>query len=107
MTTLSPSKIAEIEKEAFKAYPEDIVDLDEYPFTYDANSGNRSIYTAGATAQALKSLEREKKLVEALEELVKLKRYKDKVGKDFHYNERQPIAWEKAETALKQYNESL
>lgn len=44
--------------------------------------------------------ERLEKLHEALEELMKLKEWKDKHGKDEHYKKHQPAAWDKARTAL-------
>jgi hypothetical protein len=37
---------------------------------------------------------------EALDELVYLKRHKDKEGKTLHYQEQKPLAWEKANGAL-------
>lgn len=39
----------------------------------------------------------------ALKNLVRLKKYKDQHGKDAHYIVEQPLAWEKAEKALKKY----
>lgn len=39
-------------------------------------------------------------LVEALDELVGLKRYKDANGKDEYYRKYQPLTWEKARQAL-------
>jgi len=39
-------------------------------------------------------------LVEALEELIAIKSYKNQHGKDEWYEEKQPIAWEKARQAL-------
>lgn len=44
------------------------------------------------------------KCIEALKELVRLKDYKDKYGKDEHYVVEQPLAWDKARVALKQAN---
>lgn len=40
-------------------------------------------------------------LVKALEELVQLKEWKDKHGKDEHYLNAQPTAWNNAKEALK------
>ena len=39
-------------------------------------------------------------LLKALEELISLKIWKDKFGKDSHYLEVQPIAWENAQKAI-------
>lgn len=41
-----------------------------------------------------------KELVQALNELVQLKDWKDKNGKDEHYVRSQPTAWENAKKAL-------
>lgn len=41
-----------------------------------------------------------KELVTALDELVQLKNWKDKNGKDEHYVRSQPIAWSNAKEAL-------
>jgi hypothetical protein len=41
-----------------------------------------------------------KELVGALEQLVQLKKWKDKNGKDEHYEKSQPIAWINAKEAL-------
>ena len=41
-----------------------------------------------------------KELIEALHELVQLKDWKDKNGKDEHYVRSQPAAWENARKAL-------
>lgn len=43
-----------------------------------------------------------KRLREALQNLVDLKAYKDKYGKDEGYYERQPVAWHLATESLKQ-----
>lgn len=39
-------------------------------------------------------------LLEALEELIQVKEWKDKYGKDAQYLKAQPIAWENAKKAL-------
>ena len=39
-------------------------------------------------------------LLEALQNLLQLKEWKDKHGKDEHYQQAQPIAWEAAKTAI-------
>lgn len=45
--------------------------------------------------------QRNAKLVEALEELIRLKSMKDNVGKTLEYIELMPIAWKNANQALK------
>jgi hypothetical protein len=47
-----------------------------------------------------KIAERCKKLESALEELIQVKDYKDKHGKDEQYKSAQPIAWKNAREAL-------
>ena len=52
---------------------------------------------------AIEELERQNKiLLEALTQLVALKDYKDKCGKDHSYQENQPKVWKQARAAIKQ-----
>lgn len=44
-------------------------------------------------------------LLEALQELLQVKEWKDKYGKDAQYLKAQPIAWKNAENAIKKATE--
>ena len=55
---------------------------------------------ADMTRQRDEAVKRMEQLKAALDELVALKDWKDKHGKDMRYQRDQPVAWEKARTAL-------
>lgn len=84
-----------IEREAWKIYP-DHVSIETNP----PQKHYREAYIAGATAENL----RYEKVVEALDRLVNLKRYKDENSKDAYYEHIQPLAWAAATDALNQLN---
>jgi len=74
----------------------------------DANTNNNAVINdhidirRDDNSEYIKELETaNRQLRTTLQNLVKLKKYKDTHGKDEHYKQNQPLAWAAAEKALK------
>lgn len=69
-------------------------------YNLPSEGGQRIGYQEGATAEN----ERAQPAIDALTELIELKRMKDELGKTTNYLTRQPEAWKRAIDALQQWN---
>jgi cell division septum initiation protein DivIVA len=67
------------------------------------NSFKAHVMTNAYVAGAMAERDRAKALVDALEELIQLKKMKDELGKTTNYLTRQPEAWRRAIEALEQW----
>ena len=64
-----------------------------------------SIQTADLQKQLREQMEHAHQLFGALEELVQLKEWKDKHGKDEHYLKHQPMAWVYAQSLIQKHKQ--
>lgn len=69
----------------------------------DACGINHDELSAAHEAEIKELTEQAYKLADALRELVQVKEWKDKHGKDEHYCKAQPIAWSNAQQTLTEY----
>jgi len=88
-------------------YRNDVVDRGFYIETVDKSHQNTFIGDVGGGLQSKQEIEANAKLIasspallEALRELVQLKEWKDKYGKEHHYLKSKPIAWGNAKKAI-------
>jgi hypothetical protein len=65
---------------------------------------NAKWFKRGAMFGHLETLKENEELLNALYELVSLKKWKEEFGKDEWYLEKQPLAWENAEKVLMEFD---
>jgi hypothetical protein len=79
---------------------------EKMPLTNDQQTGYYQGFSKGYQAGATECAGKAQGLVDALQELVNLKRIKDQFGKTDEYLNNQPLAWETAANALAKYKEA-